>query len=239
MENKRIFMWSGPRNISTALMYSFAQREDTQVVDEPLYAHYLRVTGANHPGREEVLADQDNDGLAVLEHLLCDPPNKPVLFAKQMAHHLVSIDATKLDAARNVLLIRDPREMLPSLVEVLGTVRVEDTGLTKQVELVQHLEKKGLDPFCIDSRELLLAPKNILRKICDRLELPFDENMLSWSPGPRPEDGVWAPYWYSGVHRSSGFQPWKPSTRAMPPEVEPLLEQCRDLYDFLYQRAIR
>ena len=139
-------MWSGPRNISTALMYSFAQREDTQVVDEPLYAHYLSVTGANHPGREAVLADQDNDGLAVLEHLLCDPPNKPVLFAKQMAHHLVSIDADKLDAAINILLIRDPREMLPSLVEVLGTIRLEDTGLTKQVELVSDDAARRTQP---------------------------------------------------------------------------------------------
>ncbi|MGI9263356.1 MAG: sulfotransferase family protein [Gammaproteobacteria bacterium] len=239
MRSQRIFVWSGPRNISTALMYSFAQRDDTQVVDEPLYAHYLHVTGANHPGREEVIASQDNDGVKVLEKLLGDPLEKPLLFAKQMAHHLASIEPDQLDEASNVLLIRDPREMLPSLAEVLGKVRLEDTGLTQQVALVRHLEKKGYEPFCIDSRELLLAPEEILRKICERLEIPFDDRMLSWSPGPRPEDGVWAPHWYSGVHRSSGFQPWKASARILPAGLEPLLSECRELYDFLYQRAIR
>ena len=239
MKDQRIFMWSGPRNISTALMYSFAQRDDTRVVDEPLYAHYLNVTGALHPGREEVLAEQDNDGDEVLRRLLSDPLDRPILFVKQMAHHLVGIDLAKLDPARNILLIRDPREMLPSLAEVLGTVQIEDTGMTTQVDLVRRLEKTGQMPFCIDSRELLLAPEAILRKICGRLDLPFDRKMLSWLPGPRSEDGVWARHWYSGVHRSSGFQPWKPSTRDLPATLEPLLDECRELYDFLYQRAIR
>ena len=239
MQGQRIFMWSGPRNISTALMYSFAQRDDTRVVDEPLYAHYLSVTGAPHPGRAEVLADQDNNGDRVLQRLLNDPLGRSVLFAKQMAHHLVGIDLGTLDPARNVLLIRDPREMLPSLAEVLGTVRLEDTGLTTQVELVRHLENKGQKPFCIDSRELLLAPEAIIRKICERLDLPCDPAMLSWPAGPRPEDGVWARYWYSGVHRSSGFQPWQPSKRDIPATLEPLLDECCPLYDFLYERAIR
>jgi hypothetical protein len=238
MRTQRIFLWSGPRNISTALMYSFAQRDDTRVVDEPLYAHYLSVTGALHPGRDDVLANQNNDGDAVLRQLLSDPLDKPILFAKQMAHHLVGIEPGRLDAARNILLIRDPREMLPSLAEVLGSVRLEDTGLTKQVELVRYLEKNAHDPFCIDSRELLVDPERILRKICQRLDLSFDEKMLTWSPGPRPEDGVWAPHWYSGVHRSSGFQRWKPSARIVPAALETLLSECCELYDFLFQRAI-
>jgi hypothetical protein len=239
MKHQRIFMWSGPRNISTALMYSFAQRDDTRVVDEPLYAHYLSVTKALHPGREEVLAEQDNDGDEVLRRLLSDPQDKPILFVKQMAHHLAGIDLNKLDPARNILLVRDPREMLPSLAEVLGTVRLEDTGLIMQVDLVRHLEKMGQKPFCIDSHQLLLAPEIILSKICHRLDIPFDRKMLSWLPGPRSEDGVWARHWYSGVHRSSGFQPWKPSTRDVPATLEPLLGECQVLYDFLYRRAIR
>jgi hypothetical protein len=239
MKNQRIFMWSGPRNISTALMYSFARRDDTRVVDEPLYAHYLSVTGALHPGREEVLAAQDNNGSEVLRRLLSDPLDKPILFAKQMAHHLVGIDPGELDRARNILLIRDPREMLPSLAKVLGTVRLEDTGLTAQVELVRHLENERQDPFCIDSRTLLLDPEAILTGMCRRLDIPFDRNMLTWQPGPLPEDGVWARHWYSGVHRSSGFHPWKPSTRDVPATLEPLLGECQVLYDFLYRRAIR
>jgi len=239
MKTQRIFMWSGPRNISTALMYSFAQRDDTRVVDEPLYAHYLSVTGALHPGREDVLAAQNKDGGEVLKRLLGEPLDRPILFVKQMAHHLVEIDLSELDPATNILLIRDPREMLPSLAEVLGTVRLEDTGLTRQVELVRHLESMGRNPFCIDSRTLLLDPEAILGQICLRLDLPFDRGMLRWPPGPRPEDGVWAPHWYAGVHRSSGFQAWKPSARDIPAAVAPLLSECCELYDFLYQRAIK
>ncbi len=232
-------MWSGPRNISTALMYSFAQRDDTKVVDEPLYAHYLHETGADHPGREEVMASQEKDGTAVLRDLLCGESTCAVLFVKQMAHHLVGIDMARLDEARNVLLIRDPRYMLPSLVRVLGDVTLADTGLEKQVAILEHLERRGLDPFCIDSRELLRNPETILRGVCDRLGLPFQRCMLAWPRGPRAEDGVWAKYWYEGVHRSSGFQPWKPSTREIPAQFEPLLDQCIELYDILFERAIR
>lgn len=236
---RRICMWSGPRNVSTALMYSFAERPDTRVVDEPLYGHYLFATGAQHPGRAEVLASMETDGNAVMQTLVTARLDRPVLFAKQMAHHLVGIDLSWLEQTDNLLLIRDPAQMLPSLAEVLDEVTLRDTGLERQAELVRHLEARGRHPFCIDARHLLLNPAAVLTEACGRLGLPFYPAMLAWPPGPRAEDGVWARYWYGGVHRSTGFNPWRPSTRPMPPSLRELYETCRPLYEFLYERAIR
>jgi hypothetical protein len=238
-DGRRIFMWSGPRNVSTALMYSFAERPDTRVVDEPLYAHYLARTGARHPGRDEVLASMETDGNAVMHDLVTGSLDRPVLFAKQMAHHLTGIDLRWLERADNLLLIRDPAEMLPSLADVLGDVTLADTGLERQVALVRHLEAAGRSPFCIDARQLLLDPEAVLREACERLGIEFRREMLSWRPGPRAEDGVWAKHWYAGVHRSTGFRPWRPGTRTVGPELEALHEVCRTHYDLLFERAIR
>jgi hypothetical protein len=235
----RIQCWSGPRNVSTALMYAFASRADTRVVDEPLYAHYLRVTGAQHPGREDVLASQDPDGERVVRDLVLGPCDRPVLFLKQMAHHLVDLDRSFLAHTRNVLLVRDPREMLPSLARSLGEPRLSDTGLERQVELLEHLDSLGRSPPVLDARELLLDPPGVLAELCARLEIPFDAAMLSWPAGGRSEDGVWARHWYAGVHRSRGFEPYRPPREPFPERLEPLLDHCRPLYERLAERAIR
>lgn len=237
-DSLRVFMWSGPRNLSTAMMYSFAQRRDTRVVDEPLYAHYLATTGALHPGREAVLATQDNDGRAVLARLLDARPDRPVLFAKMMAHHLVGLDPAALTRARNFFLIRDPRAMLVSLARVLGDIGLRDTALDTQVGLVRVLEARGQPVVCVEAGELLRDSRGVLGGLCARLGLDFDEAMLSWPAGPRPEDGVWAPHWYSGVHRSTGFGPWRRPPRDVPERLQPLLATCLPLYDFLLERAI-
>lgn len=232
-------MWSGPRNVSTAVMYSFAQRPDTAVIDEPLYGHYLRLTGAPHPGRDEVLAAMELDGHRVMAELRRYAAGKPILFAKQMAHHLTGIDYELLRDAEHFLLIRDPIEMLPSLSKVLPTPRLEDTGLVGQVELLETLQAFGQDPFCIDARELLNDPATILARACDRLDLEFLPCMLEWPPGPRPEDGVWAPHWYANVHRSRGFAPWRAPPDTFPSALRPLLDQCRPYYQQLFARALR
>jgi hypothetical protein len=235
----RIFMWSGPRNVSTAMMYSFAQRADTRVVDEPLYGHYLRVSGAAHPGREDVMASMDLDGDAVMARLTGTDWGRPVLFAKQMAHHLRAVDTAPLARARNFLLIRDPRYMLPSLAQVLRDVSLPDTGLDQQVALVRSLEAQGQAPFCVDAQALLTDPPGILAACCARLGLSFDAAMLTWPAGSRVEDGVWARHWYANVHRSTGFEPWQPSRRDLPPSLRTLYATCRELYEFLLERALR
>lgn len=235
----RINLWSGPRNVSTAVMYSFRQRDDTRVIDEPLYAHYLRVAGARHPGREKVLAAMDNDGERVVREVVLGPCDRPVLFMKQMAHHLVELDRGFLRQTVNVILTRDPEQMLPSLINQLPHPQIHDTGLAIQSELLRQLHDLGQNPPVLDSRELLLDPEGVLGELCERIGIPFDRAMLSWPAGPKPEDGVWAPHWYQNVRRSTGFMPYSEKSEPFPEVIKVLLEECRPHYEFLLSRAIR
>lgn len=233
MDTLRICLWSGPRNVSTALMYSFAQRADTRVVDEPLYAHYLRFSGVDHPGRAEILAAMDNDGERVVRDVVLGPNDRPVLFMKQMAHHLAGLDRGFLERTTNVLLIRDPADMLPSLAHQLPNAGVADTGMAVQRELIEHLRGLGQDPPVLEARQLLLDPPGVLSRLCERLGLAFDTAMLRWPAGPRTEDGVWAPHWYHNVHRSTGFMPYAEKTRRLPERLLPVLRECREHYEVL------
>lgn len=237
----RICLWSGPRNVSTALMYSFAQRADTRVFDEPLYAHYLASTDADsyHPGAAEVLAAQDNDGARVVREVVLGEHDRPVLFFKHMAHHLVELDLDFLERTTNVFLTRDPREMLASFVNQVTEPKLEDTGYPQQVALLDRLLAMGQDPPVLDGKQLLLDPAKVLATLCERVGIPFDAAMLEWTAGPRPEDGVWAPHWYANVHRSTGFAPYRPKSAPFPERLKPLLERCAPLYERLAARAIR
>ncbi len=219
-------------------MYSFAQRDDVRVVDEPLYGHYLRVSGAEHPGGDEVMAAMNCNGDAVMSELLDQPSDGRRLFIKHMAHHLVDIDRAFLAKTANVLLIRDPREMLPSLTIQVPHAGLADTGLRTQWELFAELTESGQDVPVIDSRELLLNPRGVLNQLCEHLGLPFDERMLSWEAGPIPEDGVWAPHWYHAVHESTGFAPYVAKTE-FPERLESLLAECEPWYQRLYEHALR
>lgn len=237
---KPVCLWSGPRNVSTALMYAFAELDGVQVVDEPLYGHYLRATNAPHPGRDEVVAAMDCDGELVMRCLIDRQRERPVprLFLKHMAHHLVDIDLTFLDDTDNVLLIRDPRDMLPSLRVQLPDAGLADTGLEQQWSLFERLQRRGAPPVVVDARELLLDPRRVLSELCIRTGLAYSDDMLHWEPGPRPEDGVWAPHWYHAVHASTGFRPYRPKPD-FPAELGKLLEAARPVYDKLYAHAIR
>jgi hypothetical protein len=220
-------------------MYAFAQRSDTRVIDEPLYAHYLRVSGAEHPGRDDVLGSMDQDGDRVARDVILGPSDRPILFMKQMAHHLVDLDLSFLSDTVNVLLIRDPVEMLPSLVKQLPDPTLTDTGLRRQTELAEQLMKKNQDRVILDSRETLLDPKGVLEALCDRIGISFTDTMLSWDPIPRPEDGVWAKHWYHNVQKSSGFSPYKAKTEPFPKQLLPMLEECVPYYETLYASAIK
>ncbi|HJR91823.1 MAG TPA: sulfotransferase family protein [Acidimicrobiia bacterium] len=235
----RISLWSGPRNVSTALMYSFRQRSDSTVVDEPLYAHYLTRSGVIHPGREEVLAAQDSNGEQVVRDVILGEVPTPVLFLKNMGHHLRGLDWSFLSQLHNVILTRDPAEMLPSLIQQLPDPDLEGTGLPVQVELLDATLAEGRQPLVLDSRLLLADPRAVLTALLDDVELEFDEAMLSWDPGPVPEDGVWAPYWYDSVHRSTGFSAYRPKQEAIPTHLEPLLAQATPLYERLLAYAIQ
>lgn len=229
---RRICLWSGPRTRSTALMYAFAQRSDTTVVDEPLYAHYLTSTDAGryHPGAEEVIADQRSDGERVVEEVILGAYETPVVFFKQMTHHLVDLDWRFLGETCNLILTRDPREVLLSYAEQVERPTMQDVGYARQLELLEYLKKRGKEPMVLDSNAVLKDPEARLSEVCAHLGIPFDEDMLSWQAGPRPEDGVWAPYWYESVHRSTGFQPYTPKTGPVPEHLEHLLDECETIY---------
>ena len=234
----KLSVWSGPRNVSTALMYAFRQRPDTLVVDEPLYGHYLEVTRAEHPGDDEVLAAMDTDGGRVVREVLLGPCERPVHFFKNMAHHLEGLDRGFLGGLTNVLLIRDPAEMLPSLARQLPNPTLRDTGLLYQTEILDHVLGEGPEPVVLDARQLLLNPPGVLRSACDRLGIPFHESMLRWPAGPKPEDGVWAKHWYANVHASTGFSPYEPRTGDFPERHRPLLEESVPLYERIKRYAI-
>jgi len=221
-------------------MYGFAQRSDTLVVDEPLYGHFLRVTGTIHPGREEVLKAMNCDGNEVMRELLANPDawGREILFMKLMAHHLVDIDLSFTRRTRNIFLLRDPRQMLPSLTIQVPHAQLADTGLKTQWLLYQDLVDAGQQPAVLDSRELLLDPDTVLAKLCQHLGIPYTAAMLTWPAGPRREDGIWAPFWYQAVHSSSGFSRYV-GKEEFPERLEPLLAECKPWYDKLYEFAIR
>ncbi len=233
---KRICLWSGPRNVSTALMYSFAQRSDTKVYDEPLYAHYLRQTDADeyHPGAEDILATMENDGKKVVEMML-GPHDEDVVFFKHMTHHLVDLDLEFLQDCINVILTRDPRPMIVSFDKVIPNPTMQDVGYEAHLKLLDHLEQKGQRVIVLDSKDILMNPRKALSEFCEAVGIPFEESMLSWNAGPIPEDGIWAKYWYTNVHRSTGFQPYKEKELEFPKRLEPLLDQCQKIYQRLIQ----
>lgn len=216
-------------------MYSFAQRPDTTVVDEPLYAHYLKKTDANeyHPGAEEVLANQENDGQKVIENIILGDYDTPIVFFKNMTHHLVDLDWSFMKEAVNIILTRDPKEMLPSYAKQVERPTMRDVGYAQHLKLVKYLNSIGQNPPIIDSKKLLDFPKSRLRELCESIGIPFDETMLNWPAGARSEDGVWAKYWYHNVHKSTGFKPYQAKIKPFPEELGDLLKECEELYEQL------
>ncbi|MBI3464989.1 MAG: HAD family hydrolase [Planctomycetes bacterium] len=234
-------MWSGPRNISTAMMRSWGNRDDAVVVDEPLYAHYLHVTQKPHPGREEVLAGGDTDWQRVVAGLIGPiPDGKRVYFQKHMTHHLLPhINREWLLKLTNCFLIRHPREVLASYTKVIETPQIEDIGFPQQAEIFEHVAKAtGRVPPVLDSADVLRNPRRMLGLLCDELNLDFQESMLSWAPGPRPTDGRWGRYWYTEVDKSTGFRPYQPKEITLPKQLEDLCQRCLGYYQRLYAHCL-
>jgi len=236
-----INLWSSPRNISTALMYSFAQRPDTVVFDEPLYAHYLShtTTEADHPGADEILMSQNTDGHAVIRDIILADHQHPVALFKQMTHHLIELDQGFLAKTENVLLIRDPRAIINSYAKVIPNPTIADVGIAQQTQLLRELKMLGTLRAVVDTNDLLKDPAGMLRALCTTLDIPFYPDMLRWPAGPRPEDGVWAKYWYANVHQSNGFKPYKARTYELTGTLADLAEECQPYYEELYREALQ
>ena len=238
---KRIAMWSGPRNISTAMMRAWENRPDTFVTDEPLYAHYLKETGAPHPDADEVIAAGETDWRKVVAFLTGPiPEGKSVWFQKQMSHHLLPhIELEWVERLTNGFLIREPREMLASLIAVTPQPKLSDTGLPQQVKLFEWLRKRtGKTPPVVDARDVLENPADLLTKLCAAVGVEFTDAMLSWPPGTRKTDGVWAKHWYAIVEQTTGFGRYQPKAKPVPAAFSGLLEECETLYQKLHAHRL-
>ncbi len=231
----RVAVWSGPRNISTAMMRAWENRPDTVVVDEPFYAAYLVRTGLDHPGRAEVIASQPTDPEVVVRTLTTEQ-SAPVHYSKQMTHHVAEDMSLAWTATlRNVLLIRDPSEVVASYVRSRESCEPEDIGLLQQVPLHEALPE---GTPVIDAGDFLREPELHLRWLCDWVGIAFTDRMLHWPAGTRDSDGVWAPHWYDAVARSTGFEEWRPRTVELNQHDAAVANTCRPAYDELHARRL-
>ena len=229
----KIAMWSGPRNLSTAMMYSFAARDDFSVMDEPFYAAYLTASGADHPMRAEILASQENDPLRVAD-ICAAPVQTPHLYMKHMPHHMMSgFPMDWADGCVHVHLIRHPARVIASYRAKRQEVTLEDIGYPQQLRVFQML-----GGVVIDSSDILADPELMLRKLCDRLNLAFDPAMLSCPPVPRSADGIWAQHWYGSVHKSTGFGSETPDLPKLEPVYAPLLQAALPIYSEMAAQRI-
>lgn len=243
MSGTRIAMWSGPRNISTAMLRSFGNRADCWVTDEPLYAAYLADSGAPHPMRDEVLASQSRNWREVVAWLTGPiPRGRSVWYQKQMTHHLLDhMGRDWLDDLVNCFLIRDPRRVLASYARKREVaVQIEDVGMLQQAAIFDEVvaRQNGRIPPVIDAADVLTDPAATLGRLCAAVGIDFDPAMLSWPPGRRETDGVWAEHWYESVERSTGFEPPPPPPPELPAELERLAAQCQPAYERLRAYAL-
>jgi Sulfotransferase domain len=238
-----IAMWSGPRNISTAMMRAWGNRPDTVVVDEPFYAYYLMATGREHPGRDEVIAQGETDWRKIISQVTGPVPGgKRIYYQKQMTHHfLPEIDREWLGKVTNCFLIRDPAEVIVSYLKKSSEMTLEDIGFEQQAEIFDYVCKQtGAIPPVVDARDVLGNPERVLRLLCEALEVEFIQAMLSWAPGLRETDGIWAQHWYAEVALSTGFRkPPQSETAVVPEQLQGVCERARESYERLYAHRLR
>jgi hypothetical protein len=234
----RIAMWSGPRNISTAMMRAWGNRGDTVVVDEPFYAYYLRATGKAHPGADEVIATGETNWRNIVAYLTGPIANgKRIFFQKQMTHHLLSeIDREWLGAVTNCFLIRDPREVISSYIKKREDPILEDLGFVQQAEIFDFVRTHtNAVPPVVDAKDVLQNPESTLRRLCEVVGVEFSKSMLSWAPGLRDTDGIWASYWYGEVAKTTSFQPYRPTPSDVPARLREIYQHCCECYQQLYE----
>jgi hypothetical protein len=234
----RIAMWSGPRNISTAMMRAWGNRPDTSVIDEPFYAYYLKATGKKHPGADEIIGFGETDWRKVIEQLTGPIPNaRRIFFQKHMAHHLLpEVDREWLGAVTNCFLIRDPGEVIASYIKKREEPALPDLGFMQQAEILDFVRiRTGSIPPIVDAKDVLENPERMLRLLCQAVGVEFRKSMLSWPPGLRQTDGIWARHWYGEVAKTTSFQPHRPRQAKVPAHLREIYDGCRERYDRLYQ----
>lgn len=236
----RVAMWSGPRNLSTAMMYSFAQRADFAVLDEPFYGPYLRLTGLDHPMRDVVLNDRKDDAVAVEQSLIGPiPEGKPNAYHKHMCQHMIDgIPRGFMSECVNVFLIRHPARVVASFAKGYPDLTAADIGFTAQADLFAYVQTLGQTPVVIDSADIRDDPEGMLRALCETIGLEFDPAMLAWPAGPKPYDGVWAPHWYRSLHATTGFAGPEGPLPEVSGHLAELVEQTMPAYRMLEAKKI-
>ena len=235
-------MWSGPRNISTAMMRAWESRADTFVIDEPFYAYYLSETNLDHPGKENVISEGELDVGKISDGLINDESGScSVYYQKHITHHLLdSIDRSWMKSVKNCFLIRDPKDMILSYSKVHSDLNMHLLGIEEQYEIFEYVrDLTGEIPPVIDSKDVLTNPSDLLRKFCDKIGVIFSEEMLSWPRGARETDGNWGKYWYKNVVNSTGFNSYKPKTEEVPEKYRELYAECYLFYEKLYNLRIK
>ena len=236
-----IAMWSGPRNISTALMRSFENRSDCFVSDEPFYSYFLYKTGLKHPLSDEIINSGLIDYNKIIKYITGSiPSSKNIWYQKHMAHHILKgVNMDWIKNMDNCLLIRHPSDVILSYSKRNKINSIQQLGYLQQIEIYQMLTKEiGVSPIIIDAQDLLREPKKMLIEICKNLKIEFDEKMLSWKPGARKTDGIWGKHWYKQVEASTGFKPYIKTNRIISPRYQNLYNECIQYYDFLYKNRI-
>ncbi len=235
-------MWSGPRNISTAMMRAWENRSDCEVWDEPLYGYYLQATGINHPGADEVIKERGTDWRSVVKQCLEPAPQgSPIFYQKHITLHMLDeVDRDWMASVTNCFLIREPERVIASYAAVREQPTLDDIGFQRQQELFDQVaDLRGKSPLVIDSREFLLQPETMLRALCKLIKVEFDPAMLSWPAGPRDSDGSWGQFWYQSVWKSTGFSAPADRPLQLTREQQQLADLARPYYDSMYRHRLQ
>jgi hypothetical protein len=237
---KYLAMWSGPRNISTAMMRSWENRPDCFVHDEPFYAHYLANTDYDHPMKDEIIATYENDWQKVASQLTGEiPDGKSIYFQKHMTHHMLPhIGKEWMLKLDNCFLIREPARVILSFAKVIPNPELEQTGFPQQLELFRFFQQAGQHPPVLDSKDVLLNPRGALSALCEVLDIPFMEEMLSWPAGKRDSDGIWAKHWYASVEASTGFMPYQEEDISIPQNLQALVDEAQAIYEEMAENRL-
>ncbi len=222
-------------------MYSFGNRKDTAIVDEPFYSYYLNKYQVEyHPGTQKIIDSLPTDAMEVIDKIIFAERQEEYAFIKNMAHHIQGFNHSFINEVRNIFLIRNPRELIASFSKVIEHPTGNDIGVEREKELYEEVLRNGnYPPIVIDSGEVLKDPKKVLKNLCERLDIPFSDEMLTWEAGPRKEDGVWAPYWYNNVHQSTEFNARPQKYVNLTDQLEDLYNEVKPSYEFLYKKSIK
>ncbi len=236
-----IAMWSGPRNISTAMMRSWENRADTSVIDEPFYGYYLKRSGVDHPMAADIIDSMQTDPDKVIEQVTSAGSDKhPITYQKHITTHMLDeLDLGWTDQLVNCFLIRDPKRVVASYAKKRQQVEAVDLGFSQQLRVFNHVsEYNAVTPIAIDSDRFLQQPETMLKKLCEMLDIRFEQSMLRWPAGRRDTDGIWAAHWYDAVERSTGFMPWKASEVRLTAELDAVADECQAAYQSMLSHAL-